>query len=111
MMHILVCMSAFLREMATMARARTMDKEIEISSLPLTTAGRARGGRATQQDELICLHDAGTGVRLLVLADGMGGDGAGELAAQGVIHVTRLLWQQRHPASRLGRRVRSPGIP
>lgn len=76
-----------------MARSRrTMDKEIETSSLPLTVAGRARGGRPTQQDQLACLHDPDTGTRLLVLADGMGGDGAGELASEGVVLITRRLW-------------------
>ena len=71
-----------------------MDKEIQIRTLPLIAAGRARGGRATQQDELICLHDPAKDACLLVLADGMGGDGAGELAAEGVIHVARRLWEQ-----------------
>jgi serine/threonine protein phosphatase PrpC len=56
-------------------------------------AGRACGGRANQQDDLVCLHDAATQTRLLVLADGMGGDGAGELASAGVVAVTRRLWQ------------------
>ena len=69
-----------------------MDKQIDFSAVPLVAAGRARGGRATQQDELVCLHDPAEDAWLLVLADGMGGDGAGELAAAGVIHVTRQLW-------------------
>lgn len=56
-------------------------------------AGRACGGRASQQDDLVCLHDAATHTRLLVLADGMGGDGAGELASAGVMAVARRLWQ------------------
>ena len=71
-----------------------MDKQIEMHTLPLIAAGRARGGRPTQQDDLICLHDRDANVRLLVLADGMGGDGAGELAAAGVIHVARQLWER-----------------
>lgn len=71
-----------------------MDKQIETHTLSLVAAGRARGGRPTQQDELICLHDHAADVRLLVLADGMGGDGAGELAAAGVIQVTRQLWER-----------------
>lgn len=73
---------------------RMTDQQIEMRTLPRIAAGRARGGRATQQDEVICLHDPGMGVRLLVLADGMGGDGAGELASQGVTHVARLLWER-----------------
>lgn len=73
---------------------RTMDNDVEIRMLPLVAAGRARGGRPTQQDDLVCLHDAAQDARLLVLADGMGGDGAGELAAAGVIAVARRLWQQ-----------------
>ena len=72
-----------------------MDQGIEeAQAMPAVAAGRARGGRATQQDACICLHDAASDARLLVLADGMGGDGAGELASAGVIDVTRRLWQQ-----------------
>ena len=71
-----------------------MDQQIESHALPSGAAGRARGGRPTQQDELVCLHDPATGARLLVLADGMGGDGAGELAAAGVVQVARQLWEQ-----------------
>ena len=69
-------------------------QHIDMRTLPQVAAGRARGGRASQQDELICLHDPAAGVRLLVLADGMGGDGAGEVAAQGVMHVARMLWER-----------------
>ncbi|MGY3040336.1 serine/threonine protein phosphatase PrpC [Rhodanobacter sp. TND4EL1] len=71
-----------------------MDKDLETRTLPLVAAGRARGGRPTQQDDLICLHDPEQDARLLVLADGMGGDGAGELASAGVIDVARRLWEQ-----------------
>lgn len=71
-----------------------MDQGIEAQAAPSVAAGRARGGRATQQDELVCLHDAATDARLLVLADGMGGDGAGELASAGVIEVARRLWRR-----------------
>ena len=71
-----------------------MDQRIESQAVPSAAAGRARGGRPTQQDELVCLHDPATDVRLLVLADGMGGDGAGELAAAGVIEVARRLWTE-----------------
>jgi PPM family protein phosphatase len=71
-----------------------MDEQIEIRTLPLIAAGRARGGRPTQQDDLVCLHDPVEDARLLVLADGMGGDGAGELAAEGVVLVARRLWEQ-----------------
>ncbi len=71
-----------------------MDKQIETCTLPRVAAGRARGGRATQQDHLVCLHDPSGDARLLVVADGMGGDGAGELAAEGVIQVARRLWEQ-----------------
>lgn len=69
-----------------------MDKQIETHTSSLVAAGRARGGRPTQQDEVICFHDPAADVRLLVVADGMGGDGAGELAAAGVIQVSRQLW-------------------
>ncbi len=71
-----------------------VDNAIEFHALPGIVAGRARGGRAEQQDDLVCFHDAATGSYLLVLADGMGGDGAGELASQGVIDSARRLWDQ-----------------
>ncbi|MDE2087511.1 MAG: serine/threonine-protein phosphatase, partial [Xanthomonadaceae bacterium] len=70
-----------------------MDQVIDFQALPQVAAGRARGGRDTQQDALLCLHDPATDALLLVLADGMGGDGAGELAAEGVIEVARRLWE------------------
>lgn len=70
-----------------------MDKQIESISSPRVAAGRARGGRPTQQDALICLYDQATDTSLLVLADGMGGDGAGELASEGVIETARKLWE------------------
>ncbi|WP_019464821.1 PP2C family protein-serine/threonine phosphatase [Dyella japonica] len=69
-----------------------MDNSIEFHALPGIVAGRARGGRDAQQDDLICFHDPATRTYLLVLADGMGGDGAGELASQGVIEMARRLW-------------------
>ncbi|QNK00683.1 PP2C family protein-serine/threonine phosphatase [Dyella telluris] len=71
-----------------------MDNAIDERTLPGVAGGRARGGRDTQQDDLVCLHDPLTHTYLLVLADGMGGDGAGELASQGVIDSTRRLWAQ-----------------
>jgi serine/threonine protein phosphatase PrpC len=71
-----------------------MDQRIESQAIPSVMAGRARGGRLTQQDALVCLHDAATDARLLVLADGMGGDGAGELASAAVVDTARRLWDQ-----------------
>ena len=71
-----------------------MDQGIEVQALPSVAAGRARGGRATQEDAFVCLHDPISDARLLVLADGMGGDGAGELASSGVIEIARRLWRQ-----------------
>jgi len=80
-----------------------VDNSIEFHALPSVAAGRAQGGRDTQQDDLVCLHDPETQTYLLVLADGMGGDGAGELASQGVIEIARRLWEQgtwrRQPTS------------
>lgn len=73
---------------------QTMDKNIDTCTLPLVAAGRARGGRPTQQDDLICLHDPDQDARLLVMADGMGGYGAGEIASAGVIDVARRLWEE-----------------
>lgn len=70
-----------------------MDKQIESCISPRVVAGRASGGRPSQQDALICLHDQSTDTSLLVLADGMGGDGAGELASAGVIEIARQLWE------------------
>jgi len=72
-----------------------MDGAIDFHATHRVAAGRARGGRETQQDDLICLHDPAEDTHLLVLADGMGGDGAGELASGGVIAVARSLWGQR----------------
>lgn len=69
-----------------------MDPAIESQAGPWAVAGRTRGGRSVQQDDLLCLHDEETQAQLLVLADGMGGDGAGELASAGVIEVARALW-------------------
>jgi serine/threonine protein phosphatase PrpC len=66
----------------------------DIVTLPRAAGGRARGGRPIQQDELACLYDPREDTRLLVLADGMGGDGAGELAARGVVQTARKLWEQ-----------------
>lgn len=57
-------------------------------------ADRVRGGRPSQQDDLVCLVDEATQSYLLVLADGMGGDGAGELASAGVIAVAQRLWHE-----------------
>ncbi|RDI98592.1 serine/threonine-protein phosphatase [Dyella solisilvae] len=71
-----------------------MDDTIDFHDVPRATAGRARGGRATQQDDLVCLHDEAEDSSLLVLADGMGGEGAGELASEGVVQVARRLWEQ-----------------
>jgi len=72
-----------------------MDVDMEIRELARMACGRARGGRASQQDDLICFHDRREGARLMVLADGMGGDGAGELASGGVVHAARELWEAR----------------
>ena len=71
-----------------------VDKHIDFHCSPRATAGRVRGGRPSQQDALVCLHDAAENTHLLVLADGMGGDGAGELAAEGVLASARRLWDQ-----------------
>ena len=73
---------------------RMVDEQVDLCVSPLAVGGRVRGGRATQQDELVCLHAPDADARLLVLADGMGGDGAGELAAQAVVGVARQLWEQ-----------------
>lgn len=75
-----------------------MEQGIEMAAsaaaTPALGAGRAQGGRPSQQDDLVCLVDEGARVHLLVLADGMGGDGAGELASAGVIEVAQRLWRE-----------------
>ncbi len=71
------------------------DRQFDIVTVPLAAGARALGGRSIQQDELVCLYDSREDARLLVLADGMGGDGAGELAAQGVVQTARKLWAER----------------
>ncbi|MFP4251606.1 MAG: PP2C family protein-serine/threonine phosphatase [Pseudomonadota bacterium] len=75
------------------------DGQFDIRVVPGTppgvACGLAPGGRPSQQDDLICLHDAREATTLLVLADGMGGDGAGELASGGVVHAARELWDER----------------
>jgi serine/threonine protein phosphatase PrpC len=71
-----------------------MDQQIQTSNSAGVVAGRARGGRPSQQDDLICLFDASSHTTLLVLADGMGGDGAGEIASDGVIATARQMWEQ-----------------
>ena len=70
-----------------------MDPAIESQVGPEVVAGRTRGGRSTQQDDFVCLHDPRSNTHLLVLADGMGGDGAGELASAGVVEAARVLWR------------------
>lgn len=75
-------------------RGGEVDNAIDERTLPGVAGGRARGGRDTQQDDLVCFHDPLTRTWLLVLADGMGGDGAGELASQGVVDAARRLWAQ-----------------
>ena len=69
--------------------------EFDIRELPGMAGGRAPGGRPSQQDDLICLHDWREATSLMVLADGMGGAGGGELASGGVIHAARDLWDER----------------
>jgi serine/threonine protein phosphatase PrpC len=71
-----------------------MDKTVDYHAIPRAAGGRAQGGRATQEDDLICLHDPSSSTWLLVVADGMGGDGAGELASHGVIQATLRSWEQ-----------------
>ena len=67
---------------------------IEAPAGGAVAAGRVRGGRPSQQDDLVCLHDPGSGSWLLVLADGMGGEGAGELASAGVVAAAEQAWQR-----------------
>ncbi|MEW5836674.1 MAG: protein phosphatase 2C domain-containing protein [Pseudomonadota bacterium] len=76
-----------------------MEQEIDIATIDASRggnvgAGRARGGRPSQQDDLVCLHDPHSSAWLLVLADGMGGEGAGELAAAGVVAAASEIWSR-----------------
>jgi PPM family protein phosphatase len=70
-------------------------QNIEFQGSPRVAAGRVQGGRDSQQDAVACFYDPAEDTRLLVLADGMGGDGAGEIASDGVVTVARRLWEQR----------------
>ncbi|HEX7815836.1 PP2C family serine/threonine-protein phosphatase [Dyella sp.] len=70
-----------------------MNEQVDVCALPGVAAGRALGGRASQQDAFICLDAPDEDARLMVLVDGMGGDGAGEQAAATVVEVARRLWQ------------------
>ena len=70
-------------------------QNIEFQGSPRVAAGRLQGGRDSQQDAVACFYDPAEDTRLLVLADGMGGDGAGEVASDGVVAVARRLWEQR----------------
>jgi serine/threonine protein phosphatase PrpC len=56
------------------------------------------GGRAEQQDSVICLASRDGRARLLVVADGMGGHRGGELASQTVIETVLRLWDDRRRA-------------
>lgn len=74
-----------------------MEQQIDIAAIDTPCwgtvgAGRCQGGRPSQQDDLVCLHDPLSSTWLLVLADGMGGEGAGELASAGVIAAAKSLW-------------------
>ncbi|MBU6249208.1 MAG: serine/threonine-protein phosphatase [Xanthomonadaceae bacterium] len=65
---------------------------IDAPSGGAVAAAQVRGGRPSQQDDMVCLHDPDSGTWLLVLADGMGGEGAGEQASAGVVSTARRSW-------------------
>jgi len=56
----------------------------------------ARGPRDEQQDAAICLSASEHGTALLVVSDGVGGQGGGRIASQKVTELARELWDERH---------------
>ena len=56
----------------------------------------ALGPRDEQQDAAICLSAPEHGMALLVVSDGVGGQGGGRMASQKVIELARQLWDERH---------------
>jgi PPM family protein phosphatase len=71
-----------------------MDERMEVRLSPVAAIGSAKGARATQQDAAVSLHDDISGTHLLVLADGMGGHGAGELASRLVVETAERFWHE-----------------
>ena len=55
-------------------------------------ADRHVGGRAYQQDQVVCLSTPDLKYQLLVVADGVGGHSGGEMASKAVIDVARRLF-------------------
>lgn len=64
-------------------------------ALEFMGADRHVGGRAYQQDQVVCLSTPDLKYQLLVVADGVGGHWGGELASKTVIEVARLLFPAR----------------
>ncbi|OZB55054.1 MAG: hypothetical protein B7X35_09610, partial [Halothiobacillus sp. 14-56-357] len=55
-------------------------------------ADRHVGGRAYQQDQVVCLTTPDMKYQLLVVADGVGGHWGGEMASNTVVEVARRLF-------------------
>lgn len=58
------------------------------------------GGRDEQQDACISLDNAGDGISLHVLSDGVGGHSGGRLASKAVISVSEELWESQSKLAR-----------
>jgi len=65
------------------------------SALEFMGADRHVGGRAYQQDQVVCLSTPDMKYQLLVVADGVGGHWGGEMASNTVIEVARRLFPAR----------------
>lgn len=61
-------------------------------ALEFMGADRHVGGRAYQQDQVVCLSTPDLKYQLLVVADGVGGHSGGEMASKAVIDVARRLF-------------------
>lgn len=61
-------------------------------ALAFMGADRHVGGRACQQDQVVCLSTSDMKYQLLVVADGVGGHWGGEMASKTVIEVARRLF-------------------
>jgi PPM family protein phosphatase len=62
---------------------------------PRFLCASAQGPRDEQQDAGICLSTPEHGTALLVVSDGLGGQGGGRIASQKVTDLARQLWEER----------------
>jgi PPM family protein phosphatase len=62
---------------------------------PRFLCATAQGPRDEQQDTGVCLSAPEQGTALLVVCDGVGGQGGGRIASQKVKELARKLWEER----------------